>query len=97
MPPNRKDAPRIAIVIGGVGISASGTADAFAKLPAPVTFAFAPYGADLDKLAEHARAEGHEVLLQVPMEPFDYPDNDPGPQTLLTSLTPSRTSTGCIG
>ena len=34
---------------------------------------------------------GHEVLLQVPMEPFDYPDNDPGPQTLLTSLSPSRT------
>ena len=32
-------------------------------------------------------AENHEVLLQAPMEPFDYPDNDPGPQTLLTSLT----------
>ena len=87
LPPNRKDSPRIAIVVGGIGISASGTADAFAKLPAPVTFALAPYGADLDKLAEHARAENHEVLLQVPMEPFDYPDNDPGPQTLLTSLT----------
>jgi uncharacterized protein len=27
------------------------------------------------------------VLLQIPMEPFDYPDNDPGPQTLLTSLS----------
>ena len=26
-------------------------------------------------------------MLQVPMEPFDYPDNDPGPQTLLTTLT----------
>ena len=38
-----------------------------------------------------ARAsEGHEVLLQAPMEPFDYPDNDPGPQTLLTSLTPEQ-------
>ena len=24
------------------------------------------------------------------MEPFDYPDNDPGPQTLLTSLTPEQ-------
>ena len=24
------------------------------------------------------------------MEPFDYPDNDPGPQTLLTSLTPQQ-------
>ena len=87
MPANRKDAPRIAIVVGGLGISASGTADAFSKLPGPVTFAFAPYGADLEKLAERARAENHEVLLQVPMEPFDYPDNDPGPQTLLTSLT----------
>jgi polysaccharide deacetylase 2 family uncharacterized protein YibQ len=87
LPPNKKDSPRIAIVIGGLGISASGTADAFGKLPAPVTFAIAPYGIDLDKLAEHARAENHEVLLQVPMEPFDYPDNDPGPQTLLTSLT----------
>ena len=87
LPANRKDSPRIAIIIGSIGISASGTADAFAKLPAPVTFAVAPYGADLDKMAEHARTDNHEVLLQVPMEPFDYPDNDPGPQTLLTSLT----------
>ena len=87
LPPNRKDLPRIAIVVGGLGISASGTADAFTKLPAAVTFAIAPYGTDLDKLAEHARAENHEVLLQVPMEPFDYPDNDPGPQTLLTTLS----------
>ena len=87
LPANRKDSPRIAIVIGGIGISASGTADAFSKLPGPVTFALTPYGADLEKLAARARGEDHEVLLQVPMEPFDYPDNDPGPQTLLTSLT----------
>ena len=32
----------------------------------------------------------HEILLQIPMEPFDYPDNDPGPQTLLTSLPPEQ-------
>ena len=87
LPANRKDSPRIAIVIGGIGISASGTADAFAKLPGPVTFALTPYGADLEKLAARARGEEHEVLLQVPMEPFDYPDNDPGPQTLLAALT----------
>ena len=90
LPPDRKDSPRIAIVVGGLGISASGTADAFAKLPGSVTFALAPYGIDLEKLAQHARADNHEVLLQVPMEPFDYPDNDPGPQTLLTSLTPDQ-------
>jgi len=87
LPANKKDSPLISIVIGGLGIGASGTADAFAKLPATVTFALAPYGTDLEKLAERARADQHELLLQVPMEPFDYPDNDPGPQTLLSSLT----------
>jgi uncharacterized protein len=80
------NAPRIAIVVAGLGISAIGTSDAVAKLPGPVTLAFAPYGADLDRTAARAREGGHELLLQVPMEPFDYPDNDPGPQTLLTSL-----------
>ena len=86
LPATKKDLPRIAVVVGGVGISAAGTADAAGMLPAPVTFALSPYGADLGKLAERARGEGHELLLQLPMEPFDYPDNDPGPQTLLTSL-----------
>jgi uncharacterized protein len=90
IPPNKKDSPVVAIVIGGLGISASGTADAFAKLPATITFALTPYGTDMEKLAERARADEHEVLLQIPMEPFDYPDNDPGPQTLLTSLTPDQ-------
>jgi polysaccharide deacetylase 2 family uncharacterized protein YibQ len=80
------DTPRVALVVGGLGVGASSTAEALAKLPGPVTLAFAPYGADLDRLVTRARGEGHEVLLQVPMEPFDYPDNDPGPQTLLTSL-----------
>ena len=84
--PGKPDGPRIAIVVGGLGIGASGTSEALAKLPAPVTLAFAPYSADLDRLVARARGEGHEVLLQVPMEPFDYPDNDPGPQTLLTTL-----------
>ena len=55
-----------------------------------MTFAFAPYGIDLERWVARARGEGHEVLLQVGMEPFDYPDNDPGPQTLLTSLTPEQ-------
>jgi polysaccharide deacetylase 2 family uncharacterized protein YibQ len=60
------------------------------KLPPAVTLAFTPYGADPTKLAERARAQRHEILLQIPMEPFDYPDNDPGPQTLLTSLPPEQ-------
>jgi hypothetical protein len=49
-----------------------------------------PYGNDVAALAARARGAGHEILLDVPMEPFDYPDNDPGPQTLLTSLAPQQ-------
>jgi uncharacterized protein len=78
--------PSVAIVVTGLGVGAAKTADAIVKLPAAVTLAFTPYGADPAKLAERARAQKHELLLQIPMEPFDYPDNDPGPQTLLTSL-----------
>ncbi len=90
LPADKIDAAKIAIVVGGLGVSASATADAMEKLPAAVTFAFAPYGANLDNLAANARARDHEILLQVPMEPFDYPDNDPGPQTLLTSLSSTQ-------
>ena len=78
--------PVVAIVVGGLGVGAAKTLDTIMKLPAAVTLAFTPYGSDPSKLAEQARARGHEILLQIPMEPFDYPDNDPGPQTLLTTL-----------
>lgn len=82
--PVAKPAGRIAILVGGLGISQSSTSEAIARLPGPVSLAFAPYGAELEKTVQRARGEGHEVFLQVPMEPFDYPDNDPGPHTLLT-------------
>jgi polysaccharide deacetylase 2 family uncharacterized protein YibQ len=81
---------QVAIVIGRLGVSAKGTEDVLTKLPASITVAFAPYGNNLEAQVARARADGREVLLQVPMEPFDYPDNDPGPQTLLTSLPPDQ-------
>ncbi|TYO66432.1 divergent polysaccharide deacetylase family protein [Bradyrhizobium hipponense] len=79
--------PVVAIVIGGLGVGAAKTTDAIMKLPPAVTLAFTPYGSDPGKLAERARAQRHEIFLQIPMEPYDFPDNDPGPQTLLTSLS----------
>ncbi|MDA9408319.1 MULTISPECIES: divergent polysaccharide deacetylase family protein [unclassified Bradyrhizobium] len=82
--------PVVAIVIGGLGVGAAKTTDAIMKLPGAVTLAFTPYGSDPGKLAERARAQRHEIFLQIPMEPYDFPDNDPGPQTLLTSLTPDQ-------
>jgi uncharacterized protein len=77
--------PVVAIVVGGLGVGAAKTTDVIMKLPPAVTLAFTPYGSDPGKLVERARVQRHEILLQIPMEPFDYPDNDPGPQTLLTT------------
>ncbi len=86
----RTNSPQIAIVITGLGISTNSTADAINKLPGPITFAFGPYGVDLERVTGRASGLGHELLLQIPMEPFDYPENDPGPQTLVTALTPEQ-------
>jgi polysaccharide deacetylase 2 family uncharacterized protein YibQ len=74
---------RIAIVIGGLGLSQTGTQRALKTLPEEITVAFAANGNSLTRWMPEARRGGHEVLLQVPLEPFDYPDNDPGPLTLL--------------
>jgi len=82
--------PTVSIVIGGLGVGAAKTTDAIMKLPPAVTLAFTPYGSEPQKLVERARAQGHEILLQIPMEPYDYPDNDPGPQTLLATLGPAE-------
>ena len=81
--------PRIAIVIAGLGQSAAET-DAAIKLPGPVTLAFSPYSADLPAWIEKARIAEHELMLTVPMEPSDFPQEDPGPYTLLTALTPKQ-------
>lgn len=77
--------PKIAIIVGGLGLSQTGTQAAIDRLPPDITLAFAPYGASIDRWMQQARRDGHELLLQLPMEPFDYPDNDPGPHTLLVS------------
>ncbi len=66
--------PRIAILIGGMGLDRVETARAEASLPGAVTFGFAPYGSDLEEQVSRARGAGHEVVLQLPMEDFGHAD-----------------------
>ena len=83
----RPGAPRVALLVGGLGIAAASTADAIARLPAAISLGFAPYGDDLEGEAAAAREAGHETLLQSPMEPITYPADNPGPHTLLTGAS----------
>lgn len=73
---------RVAIVVGGLGISQTGTQRAIEMLPEETTLAFAANGNSLKRWMQEARRNGHEILLQVPFEPFDYPAVDPGRGTL---------------
>jgi polysaccharide deacetylase 2 family uncharacterized protein YibQ len=78
--------PRLAIALLNMGLNAQLTAAAAERLDPAISFVFNPYAQDLAAQVERARTVGHEVLLGLPMEPFDYPASDPGPYTLLTSL-----------
>lgn len=81
-------APTVAVVIGGMGLNRTVTQAAIDELPPEIALSFAPYTRDLQSWIDRARAAGHEVLIEAPMEPFDYPNNDPGPQTLLADAAP---------
>jgi polysaccharide deacetylase 2 family uncharacterized protein YibQ len=90
LPDGRPALGRIAIVVGGLGLSRTSTDEAIARLPPAVSLAFAPYGAELERDSARARQAGHELLVQIPMEPFDYPDSDPGPRTLTVNAKPAE-------
>lgn len=81
---------KVAIVIGGLGVSQTGTQGAIAGLPPEVTLAFASGGNSLDRWMQTARREGHEIVMQVPLEPFDYPEVDPGRNTLTVDAAPEE-------
>lgn len=87
--PNGK--PKVALVVGGLGLNAGLTRKAIETLPPEITLSFAPYAEGLQGWIDLARANGHEVLLEAPMEPADYPANDPGPMTLLAASSPTET------
>ena len=77
--------PTVALVVGGLGLNAVTTRAAIERLPAEVTLSFVPYADGLQRWIDLARSYGHEVLIELPMEPTGYPNNDPGPYTLLAN------------
>ena len=81
-------APRIAIVVTGLGHSRAATEAAIRKLPGPVTLSFDVYAAGLESWLAESWAQGHEVLLSLPMESEKFPNEDAGPLALRTSHSP---------
>lgn len=81
---------KIAIIVSDMGKISRTTRRALSDLPENTTFAFSPFGQGINGWAEQARRANHETLLMIPMEPTNYPQDDPGPLTLLAAQTPSQ-------
>lgn len=81
---------RVAILVEGIGVPDGVTMDAIKGLPASFSVACGAYGRNLQEWILKARDAGHEVLLEIPLEPENYPTTDPGPHTLLTTLPPEE-------
>lgn len=75
--------PMIAIVIDDMGLDRK-RSTRMVGLQGPLTLSWLPYARDLQAQARAARANGHELMLHMPMEPSVKAD--PGPNALLVSL-----------
>lgn len=88
-----KPGTKIAVVVTGLGLSLDGTMAAINKLPADISLSFSPYGAGLAEWIKKARDDGHEVLLDLPLEPINFPAHDAGPLAVLQSHSPGEAIT----
>ena len=76
--------PMIAIIVTGLGESKAASEGAL-RLPENFSLSFSPYARGINDWIKSARAAGHEVFLDLPLEPANYPASDPGPYGLLLS------------
>ena len=78
--------PRVAIIVDDLGADLAVMQD-FLNLHPNLTAAVLPNVPNARAAAELAHADGREVLLHVPMEPRDYPTDDPGEKALMVDLS----------
>ena len=83
------DLIRVAVIVKGLGLNRASTNAAIRKLPPEVTMAFSPYAQGVSDWARFARERGHETLIELPLEPREFPVLDPGPYALRTLADPA--------
>ena len=73
----------VSLIIGGLGINRALTQQAIDELPAEVTLSFAAHSVGLQGWVNKARAKGHEVLIELPMESKAFNPSEPGADRAL--------------
>ena len=88
-PPPKKQLPLVAIIIDDLGYDKK-IAENLSELNSNITFSILPHSPFQDSIIQLSERQGLETMLHLPMEPIEYPHVDPGPGTLLTSMTPDQ-------
>lgn len=88
-PKDLKQLPKVAIIIDDLGYDKK-IADKLSQLDGGITFSILPHSPYKESIANLAHKTGIETMLHLPMEPFEYPDVNPGPGTLLTTMSPDQ-------
>jgi hypothetical protein len=84
-----KTLPSVALILDDLGYDKK-IAQKFAQLNVALTFSILPHSPFQQRIARLARSKGLEIMIHMPMEPVEYPEVDPGPGTLLTSMSPDE-------
>ena len=84
-----KKLPEVAIIVDDIGYDKI-IAAKFLNLDAVLTFSLLPQSLFQDTIAREVHEKGFETMLHLPLEPLEYPSVDPGPGTLLTSMSPDE-------
>lgn len=82
-------APEIALVLFGLGDDAE-LDRSLLRHELPFALALSAASEGHEKLLREAKTSRREIVLLVPMEPEKYPSQNPGPGTLLVSMSPGR-------
>ena len=82
--------PRLAIIVGGLGLNTAITEQAIDNLPPEISLSFAPYAKNLEFWTRKARLAGHEVLIELPMEGYGGNNQALGAAALLSSRSPEE-------
>ncbi|MGH7725651.1 MAG: divergent polysaccharide deacetylase family protein [Candidatus Eiseniibacteriota bacterium] len=81
------ESARLMLVVDAFASPGADTLGAsFLNLDVPLTVAVLPQSKSTKAWGERLKRAGHEVLLQIPMEPLNYPQRDPGPGAVLVDM-----------
>lgn len=88
-PPSLGGASRVAVIVDNLGARRD-VFDPLREIRRPLTVAILP-GLPLSEwTAREAAQAGMEVILDLPMEPYRFPEVDPGPGALLMTMSPQE-------